>query len=422
MGHVPRRYLIGAVIALGLLAWIVVAGIILIDSPAPMPTPTTVRIVVRNTTVPTVMLAPTHTQPPTLTPSPASLPPTVVPPTNTVAISTAVPVPPATAAATAAVNGCAPPQGWTAYTIEPGDTLFGFELGSKGQVKVANIMAANCLKSTMLTLGQVIYLPPGVTDNAPKVDDGPAAPAGGAGDKLTRKANCPCAITVRPGWRLEQIAAAVDNTSVGFSGRDFMATVVPGAPVPDLEFLRSKPAGKSLEGFMFPGAYTVENSTTAVQFRDMLLSAFDANVGQQIRADSAARGRSFWEIIVVASIVQRESYAIHEQRLIASVFYNRLAANKGIQATVTLQYALGRPGNWWPRIVGNTINTDSPYNSNIYPGLPPSAISNPGLDAIRAAVYPEQTEYQYFSARCDGGGNFYTKTYEEFKQGLQCDK
>ncbi|MCC7447345.1 MAG: endolytic transglycosylase MltG [Anaerolineae bacterium] len=418
MGHVSSRYRIGAVVALGLLAWVVVAGIILLDSPPPVTTPTTMRIVVRNTIVPTVSPALTSPPLPTATASATAIPSTVVPPTYTAVPATISAAP--TFVATA--NGCPPPQGWIAYTIDPGDTLFGFELGSKGQVKVADIMAANCLKSTLLTLGQVIYLPPGVADNAPKVDDGPAAPAGNAGNQLTRTANCPCSITVRPGWRLEQIAAAVDSTVVGFSGRDFMAAVGPGALVPDLEFLRSKPAGKSLEGFMFPGTYNLENSTTAVQFRDMLLSAFDAAVDGKMRADSAARGRSFWEIIVIASIIQRESYALHEQRLIASVFYNRLAANKGIQATVTLQYALGRPGNWWPRIVGNTINTDSPYNTNLYAGLPPSAISNPSLDAIRAAVYPEQTEYQYFSAKCEGGGNFYAKTYEEFKQGLACDK
>jgi len=418
MAHVPRRYLIGLLIASALLAWIVVAGIILLDSP-PVPTPTTVRIVARNTIVPTVTPLPTHTPSPTVTPT---LLPTL-PPLTTPAIIVTLNTPTVAANTPAATaNGCPPSQGWIAYTIEPGDTLFGFELGSKGQVKVADIMAANCLKSTLLTLGQVIYLPPGVADNAPKVDDRPPAPAGSAGDQLTRKANCPCSITVRPGWRLEQIAAAVDSVAVGFSGRDFMAAVGPGAPIPDLEFLRSKPAGKSLEGFMFPGVYNLENSTTAVQFRDMLLNAFDAAVDGKIRADSVARGRSFWEIVVIASIIQRESYALHEQRLIASVFYNRLAANKGIQATVTLQYALGRPGNWWPRIVGNTINTDSPYNTNLYAGLPPSAISNPGLDAIRAAVYPEQTEYQYFSAKCEGGGNFYAKTYEEFKQGLACDK
>lgn len=323
--------------------------------------------------------------------------------------------------ANATQTSCKPPEGWVAYTVEPGDTLFGFELGSKGQVKVAAIMAANCLTSKLLAIGQTVFLPPGVAENSPKVDDGPAETPGGALPAgLSRVARCPCTLVIRPGWRLEQIAAAVDSAPVAFSGRDFLATTAPGAPVPDLEFLRSRPAGKSLEGFMFPGTYTLDNSASALQFRDMALNAFAANVGAQLIPDSAARGLNFWQVIVLASIVQRESFSASEQRLIASVFYNRLAANKGIAATVSLQYALGRRGNWWPRIVGAAINTDSPYNTHLYPGLPPSPIASPGLEAIRATIYPEQTEYQYFAGKCGGGGNFYARTFEEFQQGLKC--
>jgi UPF0755 protein len=321
--------------------------------------------------------------------------------------------------AAAGVTKCAPPDGWVAYTVEPGDTLFGFELGSKGQVNVAAIMQSNCLTSKLLAIGQVVYLPAGVAENSPKVEDiglsNATLPVG-----QTRVARCPCTLVIRPGWRLEQIATAIDSIPVGFSGRDFLATVAAGAPVPALDFLATRPGGKSLEGFMFPGTYAIENSTSAIQFRDMALNAFAANVGGQIQADAAARGLTFWQVIVMASIVQRESYSASEQKLIASVFYNRLAASKGLAATVTLQYALGRPGNWWPRVVGGMINTDSRYNTNIYPGLPPSPIANPGLEAIMAAVYPAQTEYQYFSGKCGGGGNFYARTFEEFKQGLAC--
>src|SRR5207244_558200 len=149
--------------------------------------------------------------------------------------------------ATAVPVACQPSDGWVAYTVEPGDTLFGFELGSKGQVNVAAIMAANCLKSKLLAIGQTIYLPPGVAENSPKIEDGPA-PALPAGP--SRAANCPCTIVIRPGWRLEQIAAAIDAVPIGFSGRDFIAATAPGAPVPDLAFLGSRPGGKSLEGFM----------------------------------------------------------------------------------------------------------------------------------------------------------------------------
>jgi cell division protein YceG involved in septum cleavage len=423
-----RPYIVGALLALGLCAWIVVGGIIIVDTlipPTPSNVPTTRPVALRNTEmatvnqtdIPTATTLPTSSPTVAATPTPPDVPDDIA--TESVgmlALATNV-----TAQGTAAATKCAPPDGWVAYTIEPGDTLFGFELGSKGQVNVAAIMQSNCLTSKLLAIGQVVYLPAGVADNSPKIEDiglsSPTLPAG-----QTRVARCPCTLVIRAGWRLEQIAIAIDSVPVGFTGRDFLATVAAGAPVPALEFLGSLPTGKSLEGFMFPGTYTVENSTSAMQFRDMALNAFAANVGGQIQADAAARGLTFWQVIVMASIVQRESYAASEQKLIASVFYNRLAASKGLAATVTLQYALGRPGNWWPRVVGGTINTDSRYNTNIYPGLPPSPISNPGLEAIVAAVYPAQTEYQYFSGKCGGGGNFYARTFEEFRQGLQCNK
>jgi LysM repeat protein len=414
----------GAALALGLCAWLVVSGIVVIDSlsvsltPTAPSTPTAPRVAVYSTAVPTTtpILTSTPVVPPTIEVMPAAAT------LSTQATPTLYVLPTLVSTQAATTGACKPPEGWVAYSVQPGDTLFGFELGSKGQTNVAAIMAANCLTSKLLAIGQTIYLPPGTADNSPKIDDGPVAPGDGTALPAgpSRAANCPCTVVVRAGWRLEQIAAAIDKTPVSFSGRDFLATVASGAPVPDLAFLRSRPAGKSLEGFMFPGTYTLDNNTSAVQFRDMLLNAFAANVSPQVQADSAARGLTFWQIVVLASVVQRESYTLSEQKLIASVFYNRLAANRGIAATVTLQYALGQPGNWWPRIVGSTINTNSPYNTNIYLGLPPTPIASPGLDAILATVYPAQTDYQYFSAKCGGGGNFYARTWEEFEQGLKC--
>jgi LysM repeat protein len=430
----PRRYAVSAALALGLCAWLAVSGVVFLDLLRVTPTltvlptsgPATRPIAVRRTEVPTVTALPTHTAMPTRALSTAiAVIPTVATPTPIIDVANPaegdVSEAPAAPTANATQTGCTPPEGWGAYTVEPGDTLFGFELGSKGQVNVAAIMAGNCLTSKLLAIGQTVFLPPGVAENSPKVDDGPADVSGGALPAgLSRTPHCPCTLVIRPGWRLEQIAAAVDNAPVAFSGRDFLATTAPGAPVPDLDILRSRPAGKSLEGFMFPGTYTLDNSTAAVQFRDMALNAFAANVGGQLVADTAARGLTFWQVVVLASIVQRESFSASEQRLIASVFYNRLAANKGMAATVSLQYALGRRGNWWPRIVGEALNTDSPYNTHIYPGLPPSPIASPGIDAIRAAIYPEQTDYQYFAGKCGGGGNFYARTFEEFQQGLKC--
>ncbi len=415
-------------LATGVLAWIVVAGIVVIDTlrigPRQANTPTvnavsvaftpslTFTPVVSPAAETTAMLpAPIATEPPTIIPT-ASLAPMTPTEGHTSGVA-------ATAAPTSS-SGCgATPAGWTAYTIQSGDTLFGFVVGSKGQLSVDELMADNCLSSKTLSLGQVLYLPPGVADNAPRLDDSPGGTSLPAG--LTRTAHCPCSITVRAGWRLEQIASAVDTAPVAFTGADYLQSVSASASVPALAFLSSRPAGKSLEGFMFPGSYNLTNSTTAAQFRDMLLNAFGANVSGKVQADAAAHGLSFWQAIVLASIVQRESFNASEQKLIASVFHNRLAASKGLGSTVTLQYALGTAGNWWPRVAGAQVNLANPYNTYLVQGLPPSPIDSPSLDAILATVYPAQTNYLYFSAKCGGGGNFYAATFQEFQQGLQCN-
>src|SRR5579859_6093633 len=428
MSRLPKR-LPAAVLVFGIVAWLVVMGAVLNDvlrvEPAQPRTPTVKAI--------SVSLLSRATFPPT-NPG-AALVAASDTPSSTIAtqeptdISSATPLKvtstefsqdvAVTAAPTSASGCAATPPGWIAYTVQGGDTLFGFVLGSKGQLSVDDLLAANCLHAKSLALGQVLYLPPGVADNAPRIDDNPAGPALPAG--TTRTAHCPCSITVRAGWRLEQIAEAINAVPLGFTGADFLQATSASAPVPGLPFLSSRPAGKSLEGFMFPGSYNLDNTTTATQFRDMLLNAFGANVSEKARSDAAAQGLSFWQAVVLASIVQRESYSASEQKLIASVFHNRMVANKGLGSTVTLQYALGRAGNWWPRVTGAQVNLANPYNTYLVQGLPPSPIDSPSLDAILAAVYPAQTNFQYFSAKCGGGGNFYAATFQEFQQGLQCN-
>lgn len=414
-----------ALIAVGIALWSIVVGVVLIDSLGvpPAPTPTVARAENAKTatlgvTYVVVVPSPNLTLPQTATPvavsvntTPIPPPPGITPPA-TDASTQAVPAP---AASVTPDGKCPPPAGWVAYQVEPGDTLFGFQLGSDGQVTVDSIMKANCLTSKLLSIGQVLFLPPGVADKSPKVDDGPVALPSGS----SRTARCPCTIMVRSGLRVEQIAAAIDSIPVGFSGQDFLATVAPGAPVPALGFLSSRPGGRSLEGFMLPGTYTLENNTSALQFRDMMLNAFGAAVSAEVQAAASARGLTFYQAVVLASIVQREAYAASEQKMVASVFHNNLAAGNKLGATVTIQYVLGTPSNWWPRVTN--MNVNSPYNTYLNPGLPPGPICSPGLDAILAAVYPAQTGYLFFNAKC-GGGNFYARTYAEFLEGLKCDK
>jgi UPF0755 protein len=101
------------------------------------------------------------------------------------------------------------------------------------------------------------------------------------------------------------------------------------------------------------------------------------------------------------------------------VMYNRMAAGKALSVTVTVQYAIGRPGAWWPKVTGADLKNRSKYNTYIWLGLPPTPIGSPNFDAINSTLNPAQTSYQYFSASCDGPGNFYTETYAEFEAKLR---
>ena len=269
------------------------------------------------------------------------------------------------------------------------------------------------MENDLLQIGQTLYLPPGAAENAPSSDPVGAPPELVSAGSRTPNCDPNCTISIRPGWRLEQIAAAIDNVPVGFWGADFIAAASSNAGLPGYSFLASKPAGASLEGFMFPGTYELNNETSATDFRNKLLEAFAVNYSADFGSAAQARGLSFYQVLTLASIIQRESWAYEEQVLISSVFHNRLRNGDKLGATVTTQYALGRPGDWWPRVTGSQINTPSPYNTNLNPGLPPTPIDSPGIDAIRAALYPAETNYLFFTGNCQGPGNLYASTFDQ---------
>lgn len=313
-------------------------------------------------------------------------------------------------------SGCPAPEAWEVHHVQPGETLFAYVLGAIDlgfDVTTHDLRTANCLTTDLLQVGQVLYLPPGAAENAPPSEPVVMSANVPAGSPRTPACVPHCTISIRPGWRAEQIAAVIDSTPVGFWGADFLAAISASAAPPPYEFLATKPPGASLEGYLYPGTYELTNETTAEGFRDMLLAAFAAHYSPDMAAAARAHGLTFYQALTLASIIQRESWAYEEQVLISSVFHNRLRAGDKLGSTVTTQYALGGPGNWWPRVTGGLINTPSPYNTNLNPGLPPTPIDSPGMNAIRAALNPASTDYYFFTGNCQGPGNLYARTFEE---------
>ena len=235
---------------------------------------------------------------------------------------------------------------------------------------------------------------------------------------LTDSRNSQIIFSIIEGWRMEEVAQAVDNTRLfGFSGADFLAVVGAGASV-DPAFAQTVglPAGASLEGFLFPITYCLPADITAEGLRETLLAEFSQETeAAGIPADAARQNMSLFEIVTLASIVQREAVHLDEGTQIAGVYAKRLEIGMKLDADPTVQYALGSPGDWWTQITrADYSNTISPYNTYLNFGLPPGPIANPGLEAIRAAANPQPTEFLYFQAECNGSGyHRYARTFEE---------
>ncbi len=233
----------------------------------------------------------------------------------------------------------------------------------------------------------------------------------------------PAEITVRitEGWRREQIADWIDQQpDIPFSGAEFLSATGIGAPLPSqITFAGEIPPGSTLEGFLFPDTYRLSANATADELVSKMLSNFDARVTSQMRLDAAARGLTLYQVVTLASIVEREAVVADERPIIASVYLNRLLAGMRLEADPTVQYAMGYQadtGQWWNLGLTQSdyLSVDSPYNTYLYPGLPPGPIASPGLSSIQAVIYPAQTPYFFFRAACDGSGrHLFATTFEE---------
>jgi peptidoglycan lytic transglycosylase G len=164
----------------------------------------------------------------------------------------------------------------------------------------------------------------------------------------------------------------------------------------------SDPAA-TLEGYLFPDTYIFEPGTTARQAVTEMVKRFEREWKPGFDAQAAALGRSRHEIVTMASIVEKEARLPEERPVIAAVYYNRLKDGMPLQADPTVQYAMGRHTE---RVLYRDLTIDSPYNTYLYPGLPPGPIASPGGASLRAALAPARVPFLYFVAAPDGHHEF----------------
>jgi len=234
-------------------------------------------------------------------------------------------------------------------------------------------------------------------------------------EKITNPIPDKVRFIILPGWRMEEISTVLPNSGLEMNPDEFLQMVRnPSSELlpADLEEV------SSLEGYLFPGEYLVDRKITTFDFIQLFLNAFLENLNDEYLIAFENKGLTLNQAIIIASMVEREAVITDEMPMIASVFLNRYLIGMKFDSDPTVQYAVGyniNQATWWTNPLSlNDLQFDSPFNTYLYNGLPPHAICNPSLNAIKAVANASESPYYYFRAKCDGSGyHNFAETYEE---------
>jgi UPF0755 protein len=172
----------------------------------------------------------------------------------------------------------------------------------------------------------------------------------------------------------------------------------------------------SLEGFLFPATYDFLRKTTARRLVQAQLAAFCRNWGSVNMRYARSKNLTPYDVLIIASMIEREAAVPNERPLVAAVIYNRLHAGMPLGIDATLRYGLHIAPT--ESIRQSQLHNPTPYNTRIHYGLPPTPISNPGLAAIKAAAHPARVDYLYYARKKDHRHHFFTASGTAYNQFL----
>ncbi len=176
-------------------------------------------------------------------------------------------------------------------------------------------------------------------------------------------------------------------------------------------------AARSLEGFLFPATYELKRGGGARALVDEQLRTFRRQFGGVDLRYARSKNLTPYDVLIIASMVEREAQLARERPLVASVIYNRLKQGMTLGIDATTRFALGQ---WSRPLRQSELATPSPYNTRINPGLPPGPIGNPGLASIKAAARPARTNYLFYVVKpCGRGQHAFSATDAQFQRDVE---
>lgn len=216
-------------------------------------------------------------------------------------------------------------------------------------------------------------------------------------------------IVIPEGFTIEDIGATLEQNDL-VTKEEFCQAAKDFAPYDYMqEALKHKDIKYAAEGFLFPDTYDFDRSYSAKQIMEIMAQNFDQKLTPKMRQQAKDENLSIYELINMASLVEKEAKFEEDRPIIADVFFKRLAQGMMLQSDATIQYALSEHKEEFS--IEDTKH-NSPYNTYQHEGLPPGPIGNPGLASIEAVLQPAHTDYMYFVADSEGH-NHYSVTYDE---------
>jgi UPF0755 protein len=221
-------------------------------------------------------------------------------------------------------------------------------------------------------------------------------------------------VTILEGWSNKQIADDLEVREI-MTQNDFLKFTLKASDYSnEYAFLSDLPKDSSLQGFLYPDTYFYNlEKNNGQDLVKKALDNFNAKMTPELLQAIEDQNKTLYEILIMASIVEKESKYQDEAKTIAGVFYNRLAKGQKLESDATITYLTGKKD---PSASLEDLAIDSPYNTYKYEGLPPGPIGNPSLNAIEAAIYPEKHDFYYFLHEQNEGKAIFSKTLEEHNE------
>lgn len=220
-------------------------------------------------------------------------------------------------------------------------------------------------------------------------------------------------IKILEGWNNREIGDYLEKNEI-VSRADFLAAA--GAtnskellPDENYDFLADKDSSVDLEGYLFPDTYRIYKNSQAKDIIKKMLNNFGKKVTLDLRQEIESQGKTIFEIVTMASILEKELTKYEDRQMGADLFYRRLEIGMPMQSDATVNYVTGKSER---QPTYSDLETVSPYNTYLNKGLPPGPICNPSLSSIKAAIYPTPNEYFYYLNKKDGT-TVWSKTGEE---------